>query len=371
MSTAVAIRDSPAPTLDLGGPLALEAGGVLPRVTVAYEAWGELGPRADNAVLVCHALTGSSHAGGDDGWWEGLIGPGRALDTRRFFVVCANLLGSCYGSTGPLCRDPRTGRPYGPAFPLVTPRDMVAAQAALLDRLGVRSLAAVVGGSLGGMLVWQWLVDHPERVRRGVPIASTPRATAWTIGLNAVAREAILGDPEWNDGCPGPGFRGLDLARRIAMLSYRSPAELEARFGRRARGEPDGGVPARGARWEVASYLRRHGEKLVRRFDPASYLALTDAMDRHDISRGLGDLDRAFRRIRSRVLAIGISSDVLFPPSDLAQSVRRLLRLGIDARYSELASIHGHDAFLIELDAVGDLIGGFLAEPEGGTPCAC
>lgn len=370
MSTATALPCT-AGSLRLDGPLELEGGGALQEVTVAFESWGELAPDGGNAVLVCHALTGSAHAGGAGGWWEPLIGPGRALDTRRLFVVCPNLLGGCYGTTGPTSRDPRTGRAFGPAFPLVTPRDMVAAQAALLDGLGVETLAAVVGGSLGGMLVWQWLVDHPARVRRAVPIASTPRATAWTIGLNAVAREAILGDPRWNGASPSAGFRGLDLARRIAMLSYRSPAELEARFGRRVRGEPFGTVPGRGAAWEVAGYLRRHGEKLVERFDPSSYLALTDAMDRHDVARGFGDLSRALAQVRSRVLAIGISSDVLFPPSDLAEAVRLLRRAGADARYAELESIHGHDAFLIEHDALGRLLADFLAEPEGGTPCAC
>ena len=359
--------------IDLDGPFGLEAGGQLDAVTVAYESWGELSPAGDNAVLVCHALTGSSHVAGDDdapGWWDGVVGPGRTLDPARHFIVCANHLAGCSGTTGPADIDPGTGRPWGMRFPVVTPRDMVAVQKALLDRLGVRRLAVVIGGSLGGMLVWQWLVDHPEMVAAAVPIASAPRTSAWAVALNAVARRAILADPAWNDGDyrdPGPAA-GLALARQIAMISYRSQAELEARFGRRTQGGDNASVPNRGEELAVESYLRHHGEALVRRFDARSYVVLTEAMDRHDAGRGYDGLDAALARIRARVLAIGISSDTLFFPSELRDAVDRLRTLGGDARYEELTSIHGHDAFLIEQPRVEGMIGSFL---EGGRSCAC
>ncbi len=354
--------------LELPGPIPLAAGGTLPRVRVAYETWGELAPAGDNAVLVCHALTGSSHVAGDaaePGWWDGVVGPGRALDTDRHLVVAPNLLGSCYGTTGPGDPDPTTGRPWGMTFPVITPRDMVEVQHRLLLRLGVRRLALVVGGSLGGMLVWQWLVDHPEMVAAAAPIAAAPQASAWSIALNSVARGAILADSAWSGGAyqgEGPAA-GLALARQIAMISYRSEAEMAVRFGRGATGVAPGEAPPRGSRFAVESYLQHHGDKLVRRFDARSYVVLTEAMDRHDVARGHRDLDAALARATARVLGIGISSDVLFFPHEVREAVDTLATLGKDARYAELESIHGHDAFLIELDAVGRLLRGLL---EGG-----
>jgi len=364
---------SSARQVELDGPFDLEAGGRIERITVAYEAWGELAATSDNAVLVCHPLTGNSHVAGDcddPGWWNGVVGPGRALDPARHFVVCANLLGSCSGTTGPSSPEPGTHRPWGMRFPVVTPRDMVAVQKALLDQLGVRRLAVVVGGSLGGMLVWQWLVDHPDSVDAAVPIASAPRTSAWAIALNAVARRAIFADPAWQGGeyCDGGPTAGLALAREIAMISYRSHAELEARFGRRVQDGDAFNVPPRRAELAVESYLRHHGESLVRRFDARAYVVLTEAMDRHDAGRGHGGLDAALARVRARVLAIGISSDVLFFPHELREAVSRLDAHGADAHYAELDSIHGHDAFLIEQDAVNSLIRSFL---EGGLRCGC
>ncbi len=353
-------------SLELPEPLPLAVGGALAPVRVAYQTWGELAPSGDNAVLVCHALTGSSHAAGtpaDPGWWDGVIGPGRALDPTRHFIVCPNLLGSCYGTTGPGDPDPATGRPWGMRFPLVTPHDMVEVQHALLKHLGVRRLALVVGGSLGGMLVWQWLVDHPEMVSAAAPVAAAPRASAWSIALNAVARGAILSDPAWQGGdYDGEGpTGGLALARQIAMISYRSETELAARFGRAASvGGPDA-VPPRHALFAVESYLRHHGDKLVRRFDARSYVVLTEAMDRHDVACGRGGLDAALARVEARVLGIGISSDVLFFPHEVRDAVRQLESHGKQARYAEIESIHGHDAFLIEQDVVGSLLATLLA----------
>jgi len=324
-------------------------------------------------VCVCHALTGSAHAashrgqGEDAGWWEGIIGPGKALDPTRHFIFCANLVGSCYGTTGPGSIDRATGEIFGSAFPVVTTRDMVRAQKRLLDRLGVCRLRLVIGGSLGGMLTWQWLVDEPEMVEAAVPIAGTTQASPWVIALNEVARQAIVNDPAWQGGDyrdRGPDA-GLALARMIAMVSYRSDRQFWERFGRRAVSSRGSSSPTGWGGFQVASYLRHHGRKLVRRFDARAYACLTTAMDLHDVARGHGDLDEALARIRSRVLVIAVDTDVLFHAHELRSSVDRLRRLGRNASYAEISSPCGHDAFLVELDQLNRLVGGFLADTGG------
>jgi homoserine O-acetyltransferase/O-succinyltransferase len=346
-------------------PLELEGGGRLDHVRVAFETYGELSAGGKNAVLVCHALTGSAHAAGRHGegevpgWWDPLIGPGKAIDTRSHFVICSNVLGGCYGTTGPTSADPGTGAPYGPHFPRFGVRDMVEVQRRLLEALGVRSLKAVIGGSMGGMQALEWGVGHPELVRGVVAIAVGARHSAWAIGLNEVARRAIMADPLWQEGRYPPDRQpetGLGLARAIAMLSYRSYDSLEARFGRERRASDDGLASS----FEIASYLAYHGVKLVRRFDANTYLGLTGAMDEYDLAAGRGRLDEVLARVRPPALVMGIPSDVLYPESEQRGLAEALPR----GRYVRLASPHGHDAFLIEYVQLAAQLRRFLGEVD-------
>jgi len=345
-------------------PLALELGGALERVAIAFETYGELDARGDNAVLVCHALTGSGHAAGRTdreevpGWWDPLIGPGKAIDTRRYFVVSSNVLGGCYGSTGPGSVNPTTGRPYAVDFPRYTVRDMVEAQRRLLDGLGVRRLAAVVGGSMGGMQVLEWAAMYPDRVGAIVPIAIGSRHSAWAIGLNEVARRAITSDPDWQQGRypqDRQPERGLGLARAIAMLSYRSFDSLEQKFGRE---RADAGRDLLGVSFEIESYLDYQGVKLVQRFDANTYLYLTRAMDDYDVAAGRGKLARVLGRMGMPALVMGIASDVLYPEAEQKALAGSLPA----ARYATIRSPHGHDAFLIEFSQVAAHLRRFLLE---------
>ena len=350
-------------------PFDFEVGATLEHVELAYETYGELNAAGDNAVYVCHALTGSAHAAfynsPEDkvaGWWDGLIGPGKALDPDRYFIVCANLLGSCYGSTGPSSVNPKTGRPYGMDFPAVTTRDMAKSQRRLLEKLGVKRLRLVIGGSLGGMLTWQWLVDYPEFVEAAMPIAGTVQGSPWMIGLNEVARQAIFNDPAWQGGnYEGKGPEaGLALARMIAMITYRSDRQFWQRFARdRVHPEPEQEL-AFDNWFQVESYLHYQGQKLVRRFDARTYVYLTEAMDLHDVARGYGSLDDALARIQSDVLVVGIDSDMLYFPHELQDTVQRLRHLGKKVDYAEIHSIYGHDAFLIEYEQLNRLVRDFL-----------
>jgi len=351
-------------------PLRLQRGGVLERVAVAFETYGELNADGTNAVLVTHALTGSAHAAGvaerdgELGWWDPLIGPGKPIDTERFFVVCSNVLGGCYGTTGPTSLDPATGRPYGPSFPRYTVCDMVEVQRRLLAQLGVRSLRAVIGGSMGGMQALEWAVSHPELVRAVAPLAVGARHSAWAIGLNEVARRAIMADPAWAEGRYPPGSQpaaGLATARAIAMLSYRSFDSFEERFGREKRAvgaAADGACASDGEVFQVASYLAYQGEKLVERFDANTYLHLTRAMDDHDVAASRGPLERVLGAVRMPALVMGIDTDVLYPEPE----VRELARLLANARYERIVSPHGHDAFLIEYAQLAPRLREFLAD---------
>jgi homoserine O-acetyltransferase len=324
--------------LDLDGPVRLERGGVLPRVRVAYETWGTLAPDGGNAVLVEHALTGDSHVTGaagpghpTPGWWAPLVGPGAPLDTDRLFVVCANVLGGCQGTTGPASAAP-DGRPWGPRFPEITVNDQVRVEAALADALGVRRWAAVVGGSMGGMRALEWAVALPERVDALFFLASGAAVTADQLGTQTTQQAAVRADP----------VAGLGIARRIAHLTYRSAFELEERFGTTV--QDDG-------RFAVASYLEHHADKLTRRFDAESYVVLTETMNTWDVGRGRGGVAAALGRVTARAVVAGVDSDRLYP---LALQQRVADALGVPLRV--LSSPYGHDGFLIEADAVGALV---------------
>jgi homoserine O-acetyltransferase len=365
--------------LTLRDGLRLESGYHLAPIKVAYESWGTLNASGDNAILVCHALTGDAHAAGMSetgrghgeahlGWWDPLIGPGRAFDTRRYYVICANVLGGCRGTTGPASYDPATGRPYGSAFPQVTVRDLVRVQSALLQRLGVTRLAAVAGGSLGGMQVLEWLVSYPEFVRAAIPIGASLAHTAQGIAYNLVGREAIMMDPDWQGGdYYGTGRapdRGLAIARMLGMITYQSDESMSSKFARRTVGEsadPGSRHYAR-ALFQVESYLQYQGASLVKRFDANSYLALARAMDLHDVGYRRGGVEAALARVHpsSRTLVIGISSDILFPTHLQQEIVERLRSRGRHAEYRELDSPKGHDAFLIEYQQLTAAIIPFL-----------
>ena len=350
-------------------PFQFESGARLGPIDVAFETYGELNDTGTNCVLVCHALTGSSHAAfynsetdKNPGWWDGIIGPGKALDTSKYFVVCSNILGGCYGTTGPTSTNPRTMKEYGMSFPLTTIRDMVRIQKELLDWLGVTKIQLVLGGSMGGMQVIEWAVMYPQMVVRAAPIATGASHTAWGIGLNEVARQAIFTDPAYRNGdyYPyGQPSRGLALARMVAMLSYRTPESFALRF-QRDRIRDDGGENFFDLKniFQVESYLHYQGVKLVERFDANAYIYITRAMDLHDVANGRGQLEDVLSCIKSKVLCVGISSDLLYPASEQ----RGLAELIPNARYAEVQSIHGHDAFLIEFEQMNGILKSFLEE---------
>jgi homoserine O-acetyltransferase len=348
-------------------PHVLEAGGRLQRVQVAYETWGELAPDRSNAVLVAHALTGDSHAAGpagpghpQPGWWDPVIGPGAPLDTARYFVVCPNVLGGCQGTTGP-ASDAPDGRPSGSRFPTITIRDQVVVEAGLADHLGIDRWHAVVGGSMGGMRVLEWAVGFPDRLGHAVVICVGAKATAEQIALCSVQVRAIRADPKWRGGDyydaePGDGPHvGLSLARGVGQISYRSELEFDQRFGRNHQGDEQ---PLAGGRYAVESYLEYHGEKLVRRFDANSYIALSEAMNHHNVGRGRGGVAAALERVTAEVTLAGISSDRLYPLR-LQHELADLLPTASEV--DVIDSIHGHDGFLVESDAVGKVIGRALA----------
>ena len=342
------------------GPLELELGGRLDRVVLAYQTWGTLNPAGDNAVLVLHALTGDSAAGGPGGWWEPLIGAGLALDTDRAFVICANILGGCQGSTGPASLDPLTGRPYAMRFPLITIGDMVNAQRKLVAQLGATRLL-VAGGSIGGFQALDWATRHPDLVGAAAPLAATGALGPQGIAMNEIGRRAIMADPNWRGGAyqtegvvPADG---LAIARMVGMVTYHSQESMELRFGRHPATRPTL-YPSFGTTFDVEGYLHYHGAALVRRFDANSYLYLTRAMDLYDVARD-GGAEHWLSRITAPVLLAGIRSDWLFPPAPIRALRDALVALGKDATYLELDSPHGHDAFLKEWDQMTALLAPF------------
>lgn len=342
--------------------LPLQLGGQFGPVTLAYETWGTLNAAGDNAVLITHALTGNTHAHDaerpDDtkvAWWNPLIGPGRFFDTSRYFVICSNILGGCYGSTGPSSSDPVTGRRYGMRFPVVTIRDMVQAQRRLIEHLAVRRIAMVAGGSIGGQQALEWAVAYPELVEKAIVVAATAALTAQGVAFSEVQRQAIMSDPRWQEGDYEPGEgpdAGLAIARMLAMITYQSEESMELRFARREARRVDiaspGGYADLGKRFDVDSYLYYQGQSLVKRFDANSYLYISRAMDLYDVSEGYASLEAALRRLRSKALFIGIRSDFLFPAAHVRWLAEQVNAAGGDATYMELDSPHGHDAFLKE-----------------------
>jgi homoserine O-acetyltransferase len=365
--------------------MTLEGGQKFGPVTLAYETYGRLDRDAGNAVMVFHALSGNSHAAGiysendeKPGWWDNMIGPGKGIDTDKYFVICSNIIGSCYGSTGPQSPDPRTGRPYGLNFPLFTIADIVRAQKRLLDHLGVPKLLCLIGGSIGGMQALQWAVDYPEMVHSAIPIASTAKRSALSIGLSEAQRQAIMADPNWQSGDyygKEPPNKGLALARIIGHITYLSEHSMERKFGRKLQENaafkfdfsPD---------FKVESYLHYQGRKFVERFDANSYLYITKASDYFDVGeqRGDGSLVKAFSRTRAKFLVISFSSDWLYPTSQSKEMVKAMKKAGLDVSFCEIRVDFGHDSFLLAHDPLTRLVSGFLsrmsqdmAERPGGV----
>jgi len=339
-------------------PLRLRCGSILPAYDLVYETYGELNAAGTNAVLVCHALSGSHHVAGvygDDprsvGWWDNLVGPGKPLDTRKFFVVGVNNLGGCYGSTGPMSVNPATGRPWGADFPVVTVEDWVAAQGRLADHLGIQQWAAVIGGSLGGMQALQWTLEFPERIRHALVIASAPKLTAQNIAFNEVARQAILTDPDFHGGhyyehgvVPA---RGLRLARMIGHITYLSDDQMAEKFGRRQRG--DKLKFSYDVDFEIESYLRYQGDKFAGFFDANTYLITTKALDYFDPAGDYGgDLAAALARARAAFLLVSFTTDWRFAPERSREMVFALVHNRRDVSYAEIESSAGHDSFLLD-----------------------
>ncbi len=350
------------------GGMLLDNGISLGPITITYETYGHLSEERDNAILVCHALSGGAHAAGwhrdalKPGWWDMMIGPGKAFDTDKYYVISSNVLGGCYGTTGPSSINPATGQPYGLRFPVVTIRDMVNAQRHLLNYLGIHSLLSVTGGSMGGMQALQWAVSYPEQVRSVIAIAATHRHSPQQIAFNEVARQAVMADPAWNQGdyygTEGPRL-GLAVARMVGHITYLSDLGMEQKFGRRLRNRERYGYDF-SLDFEVESYLRHQGQSFVERFDANSLLYITKALDYFDVENGYGSLAKAFRDCRARFLLLTFSSDWLYPPHQLKEVAQAIRRLGKDATYCEIQSDYGHDAFLLEHQTQQPMIKSFL-----------
>ena len=355
-------------------PFMFQSGQVIPGFTLRYETYGALNATRDNVVVICHALSGDHHCAGwhsphdrKPGWWNNLIGPGKAVDTRRFFVVCANVLGGCQGSTGPSSLNPATGRPYGIEFPALTILDMVRAQRRLLEHLGIVEIHAAIGGSMGGMLALLFAIEYPRLVRRVLAMATTGRESAQAIAFNEVGRQAILQDPAWNRGDypkQGGPRTGLAIARMMAHITYVSDASMDRKFGRRRKEGAKTEAPAFDVQFEVGGYLQYQGQSFINRFDANSYLYITRALDQFDLTHVAGSLERAVAPVEAETLVVGFTSDWLFPPEQNRDLALALLRAGKRASYAELTTDLGHDSFLLESEDLYALVRGFLERDQ-------
>ena len=353
-------------------PFVLECGAALEEITIAYETYGALNNSRDNAVLICHALSGDAHVAGfhrgasKPGWWDDMIGPGKAFDTERYFAICSNVLGGCKGSTGPSSINPKTGRPFGLSFPVVTVLDMVNAQHLLVKHLGIEKILTVSGGSMGGMQALQWAVSYPDMVTSCIPIATAYKHSAQQIALDEVGRQAIMADTAWRNGHyygHGSPSRGLAVARMIGHITYMSDRSMEEKFGRILKKDVYGYDFSQ--EFEVEGYLRHRGESFIQRFDANSYLYITKAMDYFDLQRE-APLMQVFRRARNvSFLVIAFSSDWLYPPYQSKEIVKALKMNGMDVTYCEISSNYGHDAFLVEFAEETRLIRHFLEKVTG------
>ena len=365
-------------------PLELACGKTLAPVDVAYETYGKLNEAGDNAILICHALSGNAHVAGlnspDDknpGWWDTMVGPGKGIDTNKYFVICSNFLGGCSGTTGPCSTNPATGRPYGLDFPIITVADMVKVQKLLLDKLGIKQLLAVIGGSIGGMQVLQWAIQYPDFVKAAIPIAAATHLGAQSIAFDAVGRNAILADPNFAGGQYIDDKRpdgGLSIARMIGHITYLSEEGMRKKFGRQLRNAESYSYDFN-SEFAVETYLDHQGQSFVERFDANSYLYITKASDYFDLIKDYGSLTRAFANAKCRFLVISFASDWLFTPAQSKAMVDALAAVNKDVSYCNIASPYGHDAFLLEPEILGRFICCFLQATSstgaGQQPCSC
>jgi homoserine O-acetyltransferase len=347
--------------------ISLDSGVILAPVDVAYETYGQLNAEKTNAILILHAFSGDAHAAGQDketgnpGWWDNMIGPGKGFDTHKYFVISSNVLSGCRGTSGPGSINPETGCPYAMSFPPVTVADMVRLQKMLIDHLGIQRLLAVSGGSMGAMQALQWAVAYPDAVAAAIPIAGTARHSPQQIAFNEVGRQAIMADPDWNEGNyygKRPPARGLAVARMVGHITYMSDQSMREKFGRRLRDQNQ---------FEVESYLRYRGSQFVDRFDANSYLYITKAMDYFDLTSDRTSLSAAFENVKSRFLVISFTSDWLYPSYQSLEVVRALRGRNCDVAYCELPTNYGHDAFLVNVAEQAELVRGFLASTLRGV----
>ncbi len=355
----------------------LESGADIGPVTLAYETFGTLNPDKSNAILVLHALSGDSHAAGfytendaKPGWWDIMVGPGKGIDTDQYFVICSNIIGSCCGSTGPASKNPETDAPYGTDFPLITIPDMVKAQKKLLDHLQIDSLLSVIGGSVGGMQVLEWCVRYPDMIQSAIPLATTTRHSALAIAFNEVARQAIMADPNWNEGHYYAGKKpdmGLAIARMIGHITYLSDESMRMKFGRRLQNRSALSFEF-GAEFQVESYLQYQGKKFIERFDANSFLYITKAADYFDLARQYGDgsLVKAFSLCTAKFLVVSYTSDWLYPTYQSKEMVKAMKKNSLDVSFCEIDAQWGHDAFLLPDQRLENLIRGFLRSLSDG-----
>ena len=356
--------------LNIEDAIELDSGKILEDVTVAYETYGELNKEKSNAILICHALTGDAHAAGwhkgdkKPGWWEIVIGPGKALDTEKYFIICSNVLGGCKGTTGPSSINPKTGKVYGLEFPVITIADMVKVQKKLIDSFEIDQLAAVIGGSMGGMQVLEWMVSYPEMMKKAIPIATTAMSSPQQIAFNDVGRQAIFSDPDWNSGnYYGTGKlprNGLSLARMIAHITYLSDESMDIKFGRGLQDKDEISYDF-SIDFQIESYLKHQGESFVKRFDANSYLFITKAVDLFDL-RVNNSLIDGFKDIKAKVEVISVDSDWLYPTEQSMEIVNSLNANEVEVSFSEIKSNYGHDAFLLEKGQLNHILSKFLSE---------